>query len=60
MKLRQAQRPSTGSRPGLLEFRPWMLAVAVILGCLLGIAVMERLRAPREMWAQVMPTEARR
>ncbi len=62
MKLRLAHRPEkTGPRRGgLLEFRPWMLALAVILGCLLGIAVMERLRAPRELWAQVTPADVRR
>ncbi len=52
----QEPRPRPGN---LLEFRPWMLAVAVILGCLLGVAVMERLSGPREMWAQAAPSQAR-
>lgn len=44
----------------LLAFRPWMLALAVLLGCALGIAVMEEMRSPREMWAQVTPADASR
>lgn len=44
----------------LLAFRPWMLALAVILGCALGVAVMEELRSERVMWAQVTPHAARR
>ena len=36
----------------LLEFRPWMLALAVFLGCAIGIAIMEQARDPRSMWAQ--------
>ena len=36
----------------LLPFRPWMLALAVLLACALGVAIMEDLRAPRELWAQ--------
>jgi hypothetical protein len=38
----------------LLEFRPWMLALAVLLACALGIAVMERFDG-RVMWAQTEP-----
>ncbi len=38
-------------------FRPWMLAAAVLLACALGVAVMEELRSPREMWAQVTPAQ---
>lgn len=45
---------------GLLAFRPWMLAAAVILACALGIAILEDLRSARPMWAQVTPAEARR
>ncbi len=41
-----------GSQDEFLPFRPWMLALAVLLGCALGVAIMEDLRAPREMWAQ--------
>jgi hypothetical protein len=37
----------------LLEFKPWMLAVAVFLACALGIAVMEQVRDAGSMWAQV-------
>lgn len=35
-----------------LPFRPWMLALAVLLACALGVAIMEDLRGPREVWAQ--------
>lgn len=38
---------------GLLEFKPWMLALAVFLGCALGVAVMEQFRDARSIWAQV-------
>lgn len=41
----------------LLEFRPWMLALAVFLACAIGIAVMERFRDAASMWAQVTPPE---
>jgi hypothetical protein len=48
--------PEPGQRPRVqpeefLPFRPWMLAVAVVLACALGVAIMEDLRAPRDMWA---------
>lgn len=36
----------------LLEFRPWMLALAVFLACAIGIAIMERSRDDGAMWAQ--------
>ena len=36
----------------LLEFRPWMLAIAVFLACAIGVAVMEQVREARAMWAQ--------
>ncbi len=36
----------------LLEFRPWMLALAVFLACALGIALMEQFRDGRDLWAQ--------
>jgi hypothetical protein len=36
----------------LLEFRPWMLALAVFLACAIGIAFMEQVRDGRDMWAQ--------
>ncbi len=41
-----------GSQEEFLPFRPWMLALAVLLACALGVAIMEDLRAPQEMWAQ--------
>ena len=41
----------------LLEFRPWMLAIAVFLACALGIAVMEEVRDGRVMWAQADPQQ---
>jgi hypothetical protein len=47
----QPQRPR-GSQEEFLPFRPWMLALAVLLACALGVAIMEDLRAPRELWAQ--------
>jgi len=40
----------------LLEFHPWMLALAVFLACAIGIAIMERSRDDGTMWAQA--TEA--
>ena len=52
------QRPTTPPpRPRtppeeLLPFRPWMAALAVLLAIVLGVAIMEDLRAPRDMWAQ--------
>lgn len=48
------QRTRGPMRPGeLLEFHPWMLALAVFLACALGIAVMEQVRDAGAMWAQV-------
>lgn len=47
----KADRPR-GAQDEFLPFRPWMLALAVLLGCALGVAIMEDLRAPRELWAQ--------
>ena len=43
---------------GLLEFKPWMLALAVFLACALGVAVMEQFREGRSMWAQVTSQDA--
>jgi hypothetical protein len=43
---------------GLLEFKPWMLALAVFLACALGVAVMEQFRDARSIWAQVTPQDA--
>ncbi len=42
----------------LLEFRPWMLALAVFLACAIGITVMEQFRDGRVMWAQAEPQQA--
>ncbi len=36
----------------LLEFHPWMLALAVFMACAIGIAVMEQLRARPPVVAQ--------
>lgn len=51
-------RNQPGHVKGLLEFRPWMLALAVFLACALGIAVMEQFGDARSMWAQVTPQDA--
>jgi hypothetical protein len=47
-------RPRTPRPPPaeLLPFKPWMLALAVFVACALGVAIMEDLRSPRDMWAQ--------
>ncbi len=42
----------------LLEFHPWMLALAVFLACALGIAVMEQFRDAGARWAQVTAQDA--
>jgi hypothetical protein len=47
-----------GCAKGLLEFRPWMLALAVFLACALGIAIMEQFRDARSEWAQVTAQDA--
>jgi len=54
MQPRQPQPPERTRRQPeeFLPFRPWMLALAVLLGCALGVAIMEDLRGPRDMWAQ--------
>lgn len=52
------RRGSLDAARGLLEFKPWMLALAVLLGCALGIALMEHFRDARAMWAQVAPQGA--
>lgn len=46
---RRAARFSPGS---LLEFRPWMLALAVFLACAIGVAVMKQVAEARAIWAQ--------
>ena len=43
----------------LLDFKPWMLALAVFLACAIGIGLMERLR-DRNLWAQAEPETAAR
>ncbi len=40
----------------LLEFHPWMLALAVFMACAIGIAVMEQLRERPPMVAQATQT----
>jgi hypothetical protein len=42
-----------------LEFRPWMLALAVFLACAMGIAIMERSRDDAQMWAQATAADHR-
>jgi hypothetical protein len=51
------RRDSLLAAMALLEFKPWMLAVAVFLACAIGVAVMEQFRDPRTMWAQVAPQD---
>jgi hypothetical protein len=41
----------------LLEFRPWMLALAVFLACAIGITIMEQVREARDMWAAFQPQD---
>jgi len=43
---------------GLLEFKPWMLALAVFLACALGVTVMEQFRDASAIWAQVTAADA--
>jgi hypothetical protein len=52
----QEHRPRTEPEE-FLPFRPWMLALAVLVACALGVAIMEDLRAPRDMWAQASLTK---
>jgi len=44
----------------LLEFHPWMLALAVFLACAIGIAAMEQLRDRPTILAQATPTQPHR
>ncbi len=53
-----ANRDALLAAKGLLEFKPWMLALAVFLACALGVAVMEQFRDGRSMWAQAAPQDA--
>ena len=46
------------SLPDLLEFRPWMLALAVFLACAIGITIMEQVRDARDVWAQFTAQDA--
>jgi len=59
MSQERDRRPDPGSLRArdLLEFRPWMLALAVFLACAIGIAIMEKARDARSMWAQVTPQD---
>ena len=43
----------------LLEFHPWMLALAVFMACAIGIAVMEQLRERPPVVAQATAAPAR-
>lgn len=52
-------RDLPGCAKGLLEFKPWMLALAVFLACALGIAVMEQFREAQSEWAQVTAQDPR-
>jgi hypothetical protein len=62
MKRRDANehRASLLAAGALLEFKPWMLALAVFLACAIGIAVMEQFRDAAAMWAQVAQDAAGR
>jgi hypothetical protein len=51
------QREPVLTARALLEFRPWMLALAVFLACAIGVAMMERFRDAASMWAQVTPSD---
>jgi hypothetical protein len=44
----------------LLEFHPWMLALAVFLACAIGIAAMEQLRDRPTMLAQATTSQPAR
>lgn len=50
--------PVTVTLKALLDFKPWMLALAVFLACALGVALMEHFR-DTSMWAQVTAQDAR-
>jgi hypothetical protein len=57
----RAKQPTRTPRTlleALLEFRPWMLALAVFLACAIGIAIMERSRDDGTMWAQAAEAPA--
>ena len=53
------RRESLNAARALLEFKPWMLALAVFLACALGVAVMEQFRDAQSIWAQAAPQGAR-
>jgi hypothetical protein len=56
---RRTRRGLLARAEELLEFHPWMLALAVFLACAIGIAVMEQVRTrPQAMVAQA-PTAQR-
>ncbi|WP_248361033.1 hypothetical protein [Anaeromyxobacter oryzae] len=60
MMQRNEQRPPRippVSPKDLLEFRPWMLALAVFLACAIGIAIMEQVPDPRAVFAQASPQD---
>jgi hypothetical protein len=49
------QRDPLHAARALLEFKPWMLALAVFLACAIGVTVMEQFRDAQSIWAQVTP-----
>ncbi len=57
---RRTRRGPLARLEELLEFHPWMLALAVFLACAIGIGVMEQLRERPQMVAQAVPAAARR
>jgi hypothetical protein len=60
MGSRNPYRDPLHAARALLEFKPWMLALAVFLGCALGVAVMEQFRDAQSFWAQVGAQSAAR
>jgi hypothetical protein len=58
MERPNAHRDPLLTAKGLLEFKPWMLALAVFLACALGVAVMEQFREASSIWAQATPQGA--
>jgi hypothetical protein len=59
MEGRNPHRDPLHAARALLEFKPWMLALAVFLACAIGVAVMEQFRDAQSFWAQVSAQGAR-
>ncbi len=58
---RRTRRGPLARLEELLEFHPWMLALAVFLACAIGIAVMEQVRNQPQQWvAQNHPAATQR